>query len=84
MFLSVGGEQHNSNLLVGTIQKSMDLSFAASEIHKIPIERMEEDSDEYRKIWRKMLQLVSAGVKDGQYPPLYCLVGVSAILSTAW
>ena len=84
VFLSVGGEQHSSNLLAGTIQKSMDLPCAASEIHKIPIERMEEDSDDYPKIWRKMLQLVSAGVKDGQYPPLYCLVGVSAVLSAAW
>ena len=54
---------------------------AASEIHKIPIERIEEDSDEYRKIWKKMLQLVSAGVKDGQYPPLYCLVGAQTPFS---
>ncbi|KAK7106196.1 uncharacterized protein [Littorina saxatilis] len=45
----------------------------SEEFHKIPAQKMEDDSEDYRRIWQKMLQVMKAGVKDGEYPPLYCL-----------
>ncbi|XP_076457776.1 uncharacterized protein LOC143291662 isoform X2 [Babylonia areolata] len=45
----------------------------SSEFHRIPVEELEQDSRDYGAIIENAEKLVRGGMRDGQYPPLYCL-----------